>query len=98
MLSFFFLSISLFIISLLGLFLIRKHAIIILISLELLILAININFVIGSIFLDDLLGILYSLINLISAASENALGLALIILYHRIKGGISLDLISLLKS
>jgi len=65
-----------------------------LISLELLILSVNINFIIGSVYLDDLLGIIYSLINLTSAASESAVGLALLIVYYRVKGSISLDLIS----
>lgn len=93
-----FFSILLFLIGILGLFLTRKNAIMILISLELLILAVNINFIVGSIFLDDLLGIIYSLINLTSAASESAIGLALLILFYRIKGGISLDLITFLKA
>ena len=83
---------------LVGLYVLRKHAIMMLICLELLILAVNINFIIGSIFLDDLLGFIYSLINLTSAASESALGLALLIVFYRLKGGISLDLIIFLKS
>jgi NADH:ubiquinone oxidoreductase subunit K len=91
-------STFLFLIGILGLFLTRKNAIMILICLELLILAVNINFIVGSIFLDDLFGIIYSLINLTSAASESAIGLALLILFYRIKGGISLDLISFLKA
>ena len=98
MLIFLAFSTSLFLIGILGLFLTKKNAIMILICLELLILAVNINFIVGSIFLDDLLGIVYSLINLTSAASESALGLALLILFYRIKGGISLDLISFLKA
>lgn len=98
MLIFLIFSTLLFLIGILGLFLTKKNAIMILICLELLILSVNINFIVGSIFLDDLLGIIYSLINLTSAASESALGLALLILFYRIKGGISLDLISFLKS
>jgi len=98
MLIYFVLSTILFIIGILGLFLVRKHAIMLLISLELLILAVNINFIIGAIFLDDLIGLIYSLINLTSAASESAIGLGLLIILYRIKGSISLDLISLLKS
>lgn len=98
MLIFLIFSTLLFLIGILGLFLTRKNAIMILICLELLILSVNINFIIGSIFLDDLLGIIYSLINLTSAASESALGLALLILLYRIKGGISLDSISFLKA
>lgn len=91
-------SILLFLIGITGLYLTRKNAIMMLISLELLILSVNINFIVSSIYLDDLLGIIYSLINLTSAASESAIGLALLIIYYRIKGSISLDLISYLKS
>jgi len=69
-----------------------------LISLEIIILSVNINFIVSSVYLDDLLGIIYSLINLTSAASESAIGLALLIIYYRVKGSISLDLISYLKS
>lgn len=98
MLIFLIFSTLLFLIGILGLFLTKKNAIMVLICLELLILSVNINFIVGSIFLDDLLGIIYSLINLTSAASESALGLALLILFYRIKGGISLDLISFLKA
>jgi NADH-quinone oxidoreductase subunit K len=98
MLIFLIFSTLLFLIGILGLFLTKKNAIMVLICLELLILSVNINFIVGSIFLDDLLGVIYSLINLTSAASESALGLALLILFYRIKGGISLDLISFLKA
>jgi len=98
MIKLFILSLSLLIIGLIGLYLLRKHAIMVLICLELLILAININFIIGAIYLDDLLGFIYSLMNLTSAASESALGLAILIIFYRMKGGISLDLITLLKS
>jgi len=91
-------SILLLLIGIIGLYLTRKHAIMMLIALELLILSVNINFIISSVYLDDLLGIIYSLINLTSAASESAIGLALLIIYYRIKGSISLDLISYLKS
>jgi NADH-quinone oxidoreductase subunit K len=98
MLFILFFSSLLLIIGVIGLYLTKKHAIMMLIALELLILSVNINFIVGSIYLDDLLGIIYSLINLTSAASESAIGLALLIIYYRIKGSISLDLISYLKS
>jgi len=98
MIKIFILSVSLLIIDLVGLFLLQKHAIMILICLEILILAVNINFIAGAIFLDDLLGFIYSLINLTSAASESAIGLAFLIVFYRLKGGISLDLIKFLKS
>jgi NADH-quinone oxidoreductase subunit K len=91
-------SIILLLIGVVGLFLTKKHAIMMLIALELIILSVNINFIVSAMYLDDLLGIVYSLINLTSAASESAIGLALLIIYYRIKGSISLDLISYLKS
>lgn len=90
-------SCSLFIIGSFGMFLARKHVLIILISLELLLLSANINFVIFSVFLDDLLGQIYSILVLTVAASESALGLAILITYYRLRGGISIDLINLLK-
>jgi len=93
-----FISISLFLIGTFGMFLSRKHVIIILISLELILLSTNINFVIFSVFLDDLLGQIYALLVLTVAAAESALGLAILIVYYRLRGGISIDLISLLKA
>jgi NADH:ubiquinone oxidoreductase subunit K len=98
MIFFLFLSFLLFLIGSLGLFLLRTHALMALISLELIILSINFNFIIGSIYLDDILGLIYSLINLTSAASESAIGLALLIVLYKLKGSISLDLLTLLKS
>jgi len=93
-----FLSVLLFLIGTFGMFLSRKHVIIILISLELILLSTNINFVVFSVFLDDIMGQLYALLVLTVAAAESALGLAILIVYYRLRGGISIDLISLLKS
>jgi NADH-quinone oxidoreductase subunit K len=76
----------------------KKHIIVMLFSLELLLLSCNINFVVFSIFLDDLLGQVYSVLILTVAASETALGLALLVIYYRLRGGISVDLLNLLKS
>lgn len=98
MLMYLLLSISLFIIGNFGMFLARKHIIIILISLELILLSVNINFVAFSVYLDDILGQVYALLVLTVAASESALGLAILITYYRLRGGISIDLINLLKS
>ena len=91
------LSFIIFIIGFCGMFLFRKHIINILISLELIILSININFIVISCFIDDLLGQIYSLLILTIAAAETSIGLAIIIVYYRLRGGISVDLISLLK-
>lgn len=97
MFSYLLLSISLFIIGTIGMYLFKKHVINILISLELIILSLNINFVIFSSYLDDLLGQLYALMVLTVAAAESSLGLALIIVFYRLRGGISIDLLYLLK-
>jgi NADH-quinone oxidoreductase subunit K len=92
-LSFFFL-----ISGLLGICIFRTHLINVLINLELLILAVNLNFVFISIFFGDIQGQVIALLILSVAAAESALGLALVICYYRLKGGISIDLINLLKS
>ena len=78
-------------------FLLKKHLINILISLELILLSINLNFVIFSSYLDDILGQLYCLFVLTVAAAESSIGLAILIIYYRLRGGISIDLITLLK-
>jgi NADH-quinone oxidoreductase subunit K len=57
-------------------------------SIELLLLSINLNFVIFSIYLDDLYGQLFSFFILTVAAAESAVGLAIIIIYYRIRGNI----------
>lgn len=90
-------SFTLFFVGALGMFLSRKHVIIILISLELLLLSANFNFIVFSVFLDDLLGQIYSLMVLVLAASESAIALAIIIVYYRLRGGISVNLLNLLK-
>jgi len=97
MLSYLLLSLIIFIIGSLGMFLFRKHIINILISLELLLLAINMNFIVFSCFLDDFIGQIYALLVLTVAAAESSIGLAIIVVYYRLRGGISIDLISLLK-
>lgn len=97
MLSYLYLSIILFVIGSMGMFLFRKHIINILISLELILLSINFNFIVFSCYLDDLIGQLYALFILTLAAAESSIGLAIIVIYYRLRGGISIDLISLLK-
>jgi NADH-quinone oxidoreductase subunit K len=92
------LSFSLFIIGFLGSVFSKRHFILILICLELMILAININFISFSIFFNDLLGQINAIIFLTVAASESALGLAIVIIFYRLRGGLSIDLINLLKT
>jgi len=91
------LSISLFVISLFGLFITRKHLIIMLMSFELLLLSSIILSVVGSIFLDNLLGQVYCLLILTVGATESAIVLAILIVYYRLRGSISIDLVNYLK-
>ena len=60
-------------------------------------LSINLNFIIFSLILDDIIGQLFALFVLTVAAGESAVGLALLVIYYRIKGIISIDFISSLK-
>ncbi len=95
--NFLFISIILFLIGILGIFLIKKNIIIILMSIELMLLAININFIVFSIYLDDLSGQIFALFILTVAAAESAIGLAILVIYYRIKGIISINFINSIK-
>ena len=92
-----FLAAIIFIIGVTGLFLNRKNVIIILMSIELILLAVNINLVSFSIFTQDLTGQIFTLFILTVAAAEAAIGLAIIIVYFRNKGSIRVEDINSLK-
>jgi NADH-quinone oxidoreductase subunit K len=77
------LSIILFVIGVAGILLSRKNVILIIMSLELLLLASNYNYILFSIYLDDLIGQVFALLILSVGASESAIGLALVISYYR---------------
>ena len=74
-----------------GIFLNRKNVIIILMSIELILLAVNINLVAFSAHLGDIVGQVYALIVLTVAAAEAAIGLAIIVIYYRNRGSIAVD-------
>ena len=86
-----------FTIGIIGIFLNRKNLIVILMCIELLLLAVNINFVSFSIFLNDLNGQIFTLFILTVAAAEAAIGLAIIVLYYRNLGSIRVEDINTLK-
>jgi len=79
-------------------FLSKKNIIMVLIALELILLSINFNFIVFSILLDDYTGQIFSLFILSIGACDTSLGLAILIMYYRLRGGISIDFINLLKS
>ena len=88
---------TIFTIGIIGIFLNRKNLIVILMCIELLLLAVNINFVSFSIFLNDLNGQIFTLFILTVAAAEAAIGLAIIVVYYRNTGSIRVEDINTLK-
>ena len=86
-----------FTIGIIGIFLNRKNLIVILMCIELLLLAVNINLVSFSIFTNDLTGQIFTMFILTVAAAEAAIGLAIIVVYYRNKGSIRVDDINSLK-
>jgi len=95
--SFVLVSLSLFLIGIWGIFLNRKNILIMLMSIELMLLAINMNFLLFSVYLDDIVGQLFALLILTVAAAESAIGLALLVVYYRVRGTIAIEFINLLK-
>ena len=86
-----------FAIGIVGIFLNRKNVIIILMSIELILLAVNINLVSFSIYLQNLVGQIFTMFVLTVAAAEAAVGLAIIVIYYKNKGTIYVEQISSLK-
>jgi NADH-quinone oxidoreductase subunit K len=80
-----------------GIFLNRKNVIIILMSIELILLAININLVAFSAYLGDLAGQVFAMFVLTVAAAEAAIGLAIVVVYFRNRGSIEVEDINLMK-
>jgi NADH-quinone oxidoreductase subunit K len=87
----------LFVMGVLGIFLNRKNVIIILMAIELILLAVNINFVAFSAFLGDLVGQIFAMFVLTVAAGEAAIGLAILVIYFRKRGTIAVDDINRMK-
>ena len=86
-----------FTIGVVGIFLNRKNIIVILMSIELILLAVNINLVSFSIFLNDLTGQIFAMLTLTVAAAEAAIGLAILVVFFRNQGSIRVEEINKLK-
>lgn len=87
----------LFVLGICGIFLNRKNVITILMSIELILLSVNINFVAFSTYLGDLTGQVFSVFVLTVAAAEAAIGLAILVIYYRNRGSIAVEDINLMK-
>ncbi len=87
----------LFALGVLGIIINRKNVIIILMSIELILLSVNINFVAFSSFAHDLVGQVFAMFVLTVAAAEAAIGLAILVIYFRNRGTIQVDDITMMK-
>ncbi len=87
----------LFTVGVLGIFLNRKNVIVILMSIELMLLAVNINLVAFSTHLHDMVGQIFTMLVLTVAAAEAAVGLAILVVYFRNRGSIAVEDINLMK-
>ena len=90
-------SAILFTLGVLGIFINRKNVIVILMSIELILLAVNINLVAFSSFLNDIVGQVFALLVLTVAAAEAAIGLAILVVYFRNRGTIAVEDINMMK-
>ena len=91
------LSLLFFLFGMWGIFVLRRNLILILISIELMLLSVNFNFIVFSVYLDDLVGQLFALFILTVAAAESAIGLAILVTFYRLRGVIATDYINSLK-
>jgi NADH-quinone oxidoreductase subunit K len=87
----------LFTIGVVGIFINRKNVIVILMSIELILLAVNINFVAFSTHLGDVVGQVFTLLVLTVAAAEAAIGLAILVAFYRNRGSIAVEDINVMK-
>ncbi len=94
---FLFLGAIIFTLGVLGIFLNKKNVIIILMSIELILLSVNINFIAFSAFLHDLTGQIFAMLTLTVAAAEAAIGLAILVVFFRNLGSIEVNKINKLK-
>ncbi|MFC2967234.1 NADH-quinone oxidoreductase subunit NuoK [Acidimangrovimonas pyrenivorans] len=88
---------ALFVIGIFGIFLNRKNVIVILMSIELMLLAVNINFIAFSSALGDLVGQVFTMFVLTVAAAEAAIGLAILVCFFRAKGTIDVEDVNVMK-
>lgn len=88
---------TLFVIGIFGIFLNRKNVIVILMSIELILLSVNINFVAFSSFAGDLAGQVFTLFVLTVAAAEAAIGLAILVVFFRNRGSIDVEDVNVMK-
>nr|YP_009317554.1 NADH dehydrogenase subunit 4L [Gelidium sclerophyllum]AOX49006.1 NADH dehydrogenase subunit 4L [Gelidium sclerophyllum] len=90
-------STLLFLISITGIFLNQRNILVMLMSLEMMFLAVSFNLIFSSILLDDIVGQIFSLLILTVAAAESSIGLAILVVYYRIRSIIIVELMTLMS-
>merc|ERR1711904_181635 len=90
-------SFVVFLLGLVGIYLNRKNIILVLMSIELMLLGINLNLLSFSVYLDDLLGQIFALFIITVAAAESAIGLAILVIYYRLRRTIDIEFVRLMK-
>ena len=93
----FFVTFGIFFIGLFGVFINRKNLLTIIICIELILLSINLNLLFCAFYLDDVLGEIFVIMVLTVAAAESSIGLAILIVYYRLRGTIAIEFINCLK-
>ena len=86
-----------FFVGLTGIFFNRKNVILVLVSVELMLLAIKFMFLISSVYLDDRIGQIFALLVLTVAAAESSIGLGILVVYYRIRGTVTVEFVNLLQ-
>nr|WCH57870.1 NADH dehydrogenase subunit 4L [Catenella fusiformis] len=89
--------IFLFLISLLGMFWNQKNILVMLMSLEMMFLAVSFNLILTSIRIDDITGQIFVILILTVAAAESSIGLAILVIYYRVRSTITVELMDLMK-
>ena len=92
-----FIPLIIFFIGLFGVFTNRRNILLIIVCVELILLAVNFNYLLTSYYLDDILGQIFVIMILTVAAAETSIGLAILIIYYRLRGTIAIEFINYLK-
>lgn len=90
-------SMILFLLGIWGIFLNRQNILVMLMSIELMLLAINMNLFVFSVYLDDMIGQVFALFILTVAAAESAIGLAILVITFRLRGSIAVEFVNTMK-
>nr|YP_009317623.1 NADH dehydrogenase subunit 4L [Pterocladia mexicana]YP_009317669.1 NADH dehydrogenase subunit 4L [Pterocladia robusta]YP_011017058.1 NADH dehydrogenase subunit 4L [Pterocladiella capillacea]AOX49075.1 NADH dehydrogenase subunit 4L [Pterocladia mexicana]AOX49121.1 NADH dehydrogenase subunit 4L [Pterocladia robusta]WQB61736.1 NADH dehydrogenase subunit 4L [Pterocladiella capillacea] len=90
-------STLLFLISIIGILLNQRNILVMLMSLEMMFLSVSFNLIFSSILLDDIIGQIFSLLILTVAAAESSIGLAILVIYYRIRNVITVELMTLMS-